>query len=224
MAVERFKSRFESGRTPCLLELDTLEDWPEVLKLPKSKHFVMFLALDAKGIPDEDITAFATKALEQGMVYLSAWGRDAERVHDVCEEASAEWDPDSDADDAILSEWHEGEPLSQALWFSVGSAAPAMEYENTCGVTLVVSVGNPDWAAQMREWLEDPAALEKASDERETLPATSGGKDDDDEDGDADDDDEEEADEDEEEELDDEDDDEDDEDDEEEDDEESDDD
>jgi hypothetical protein len=176
MAVEKFGKHPETGRTMCLLEIDSLEDWPENLRLPKSRHFVLFLALDAKGIPDEDVAAFATKALDQGMVYLSAWGRDAERVHDVCEEASAEWNPDSDVDDAILSEWHEGEPLSQALLYSVSSAAPANDYEGTCAVTLAVSVGNPDWAEQVREWLEDPKSLEKASDERETLPPTSGGK------------------------------------------------
>ena len=198
MAVEKFGKHSESGRTKCLLELDTLEDWPENLKLPKSKHFVLFLALDAKGILDEDITAFLKKALEQGMVYLSAWGRDAERVHDLCDEVDFEWNPDSDADNVVLSEWHEGEPLSEALWFSVGAAWPANDYEATCGVTLVVSVGNPDWAEQMREWLKDPAALEKARDEKETLPATSGGKDDDEEgeDDDSDDDDEEDDDED----------------------------
>ena len=31
----------------------------------------------------EEIAAFAAKAFDQGMVYLSAWGRDAERVHDL---------------------------------------------------------------------------------------------------------------------------------------------
>jgi ribosomal protein L12E/L44/L45/RPP1/RPP2 len=168
----------------CLLELDTLEDWPENLKLPKSRHFVLFLALDAKGIADDDVTAFAGKLLDQGMVYLSSWGRDAERVHDLAEEASADWNPDSDADDAVLSEWHEGEPLSEALWFSVGSAVPANDFENSCAVTLVASIGNPDWAEQLREWLEDPEALEKAREEKETLPATSGAKADDEEDAD----------------------------------------
>ena len=205
MAVEKFGKHPESGRTMCLLEIDSLEDWPENLRLPKSKHFVMFLAFDAKGVGDEDVTAFAVRALDQGMVYLSAWGRDAERVHDVCEEASAEWDPDSDADDAILSEWHEGEALSQAVLFAVASAAPAMEYEKTCGVTLVVSIGNPDWAEQLREWLKDPASLDKASDEKETLPAVAGGSaEEDDADAEEEDDDEDEEDEDEDDDLDDE--------------------
>jgi hypothetical protein len=178
-AVEKFGKHRETGRTMCFLELDSLEDWPENLRLPKSRHFVLFLALDAKDLADDDVSAFAAKALDQGMVYLSAWGRDAERVHDVCEEAAADWDPDSDSDSAVLSEWHEGEPLSRALWFSVGSAAPAMDYENSCRVTLAVTVGNPDWADQVREWLKDPGALEKASEEGETLPASLDGDDED---------------------------------------------
>jgi hypothetical protein len=168
--VEKFKRHSESGRTMFLLEIDSLDDWPEDLKLPKSSQYVLFLAMDASDVADDDLTAFANKVLDQGMVYLSTWGKDSERVHDVFEEAAADWDPDADADTAILSEWHEDEPLSEALRFSVASAIPALAYDKGCKATLAAIVGNPDAAEQVREWLEDPARLDKAADDDEKAP------------------------------------------------------
>jgi hypothetical protein len=188
-SIEKFAKHPESGRTSYLLEIDSLDDWPEEVSLPKAKQFVLFLAADATDVPEEDLTALSTRVLDQGMVYLSTWGKDAERVHDTFEEAAAEWDPDSDADSAILSEWHEGEPLSEALRFAVAHALPAHDFEKGCKATLVAIVGDPDAAELVREWLEDPEKLEKAADDDEKLPpaADEGESADDDEDDDLDD-------------------------------------
>jgi len=192
--IEKFVRHPESGRTMFLLEIDSLDDWPEDLALPKSKHFVLFLAADASDLSVEDLAAFSTKTLDQGMVYLSTWGKDSERVHDTFEEACAEWDPDSDANSAILSEWHEDEPLSEALRFSVAHALPAHDFEKGCKATLVAIVGNPDAAELVREWLGDPEKLEKAADDDEKVPGAPGEEEEpaaDDEDDDLDDDDDE---------------------------------
>jgi hypothetical protein len=170
-SVEKFGKHSESGRTMFLLEIDSLDDWPEELTLAKSKQFVLFLATDATDVPDDDLAAFANRVLDQGMVYLSSWGKDSERVHDLFEEAAADWDPDADADTAILSEWHEDEPLSEALRFSVASAIPALAYDKGCKATLAAIVGNPDAAEQVREWLQDPKRLDEAADEDEKAPA-----------------------------------------------------
>jgi hypothetical protein len=168
-AVEKFRKHPESGRTMHLLELDSAEDWPEEISLGKSKHFVLFLAMDASDSSDEDVAALARTALDQGMVYLSTWGKDSERVHDVFEEAAADRDPDSDVDTTILSEWHEDEPLSAALRFAVASAFPAADYEATCTAVLAVVVGNPDAADLVREWLKDPRALDAAAEAGEDV-------------------------------------------------------
>jgi hypothetical protein len=162
-AVEKFRKNPESGRTTYLLELDSIEDWPEEISLPKSKHFVLFLATDASDLHEDDLAALATRCLDQGMVYLSAWGVGSERLHDIFEEAAADWDPDSDADNALGSEWHEDEPLSEALLFAVASANPASEFEKTCSATLVVVVGDPDAAEQVREWMKDARSLARAA-------------------------------------------------------------
>lgn len=159
--LEKFGKHPVTGRTMYLLELDSLEDWPEELGM-KSPHFVLFLACDARDIDDDDLAAFAGAALGQGMVYLSVWGEDAERVHDVFDETDADVNPDSTADSVVLSEWHEDEPLAEALRFAVATASPAHDHESTCRATLCVSVGNPDWAERMRGWLEDPEGLEAA--------------------------------------------------------------
>ena len=171
-SIEKFVKHPESGRTMFLLEIDSLDDWPEEISLPKSKQFVLFLATDARDVSEDDLSAFCAKTLDQGMVYLSTWGRDSERVHDTFEEAAAEWDPDSDADTALLSEWHEDEPLSEALRFSVAHALPAHAFEKGCNATLVAIVGNPDAAELVREWLADPDRLEKAADDEEKEPAS----------------------------------------------------
>jgi len=168
-AVEKFRKHPESGRTMHLLEIDSVEDWPDGLSLGKSRHFVLFLAMDASDLSDEDVASLARTALDQGMAYLSTWGRDSERVHDVFEETAADRDPDSDVDTTILSEWHEDEPLSVALRFAVASAYPAAEYEATCSAVLAVVVGNPDAADLVREWLKDPRALDAAAEEGEDV-------------------------------------------------------
>ena len=165
-SVEKLKKHPITGRTMHLLEIDTLEDWPEELDV-KSKHFVLFLACDAADVHNDDLAAFAAKVLDQGMVYLSTWGVDSERVHDVFDEVDAEKNPDSTADDVVLSEWHEDEPLPEALRFAVATASPALEYEDSCKVTLAAAVGNPDWAERIRGWMKDPDSLETAAEDEE---------------------------------------------------------
>ncbi len=191
-AVEKFGKHPLTRRAMHLLEIDSLDDWPEEVDL-KSRHFVLFLACDAKKSADEDLAAFAGKVLDQGMVYLSVWGGDPERVHDLFEVVDAERNPDSTADDVVLSEWHEDEPLAEALRFAVGSASPAMEYERTCKATLAVSVGNPGWAEQIRGWMADPGSLERAvgeDEEEEPEEETADEEDEDEEEEDEEDDDE----------------------------------
>lgn len=165
-SVEKFGKHAITRRTMHLLEIDSLDDWPEELDL-KSKHFVLFLACDATDVLDEDLQGFAGRVIDQGMVYLSTWGNDAERVHDVFDEVDADRNPDSNADSVVLSEWHEDEPLPEALRFAVATATPAHDYEKSCKATLCVSVGNPDWAEQIRGWLADPESLEKAVEEED---------------------------------------------------------
>ncbi len=173
-SVEKFRKHPESGRTMHLLEIDSLEDWPEEIALPKSKHFVLFLATDSEDVHEDEISALASRCLDQGMVYLSAWGKGSERVHDLFEEAAADWDPDADADTALQSEWHEDEALSEALRFAVASAIPASAYEKTCKATLAVVVGDPDAALLAREWLAHPDALDRAADEKEDVKRPAG--------------------------------------------------
>jgi hypothetical protein len=166
-AVEKLRKHPESGRVQFLLEIDSLDDWPEEIALPKSPHFVLFLACDPGELSDDDLSAVAKKALEQGAVYVSAWGGDAERVHDVFDQVETDLRPDSTADDVVLSEWHDGEPLSAALLYAVSTAWPAAAYEETCKATLAVVVGDPDAAEQVRGWMKDPSSLDAAAEDGE---------------------------------------------------------
>jgi hypothetical protein len=51
--------------------------------------------------------------------------------------------------------------------YAVSSAFPAAAYEGTCTATLVVVVGNPDAADQVRGWLKAPSRLAAAAEDRE---------------------------------------------------------
>ncbi len=166
-AVEKFGRHDITRRVMHLLEIDSLDDWPEEIRFPKSPQFVLFLACDATDVEDDELQAFARKAIDQGMVYLSTWGPGAERVHDIFDEVDGDRNPDSNADSVVLSEWHEDEPLAEALRFAVATASPAHDYEKTCKATLCVSVGNPDWAEQIRGWLDEPDTLEAAIEEED---------------------------------------------------------
>jgi hypothetical protein len=165
-SLETFGKHDITLRTMHLLEIDSLEDWPDDLDLD-SEHFVLFLACDATELDDDEIESFSARAMDQGMVYLSTWGPDAERVHDLFDEVDGEQNPDSTADSVVLSEWHEDEPLADALRFAVGTATSAHDYEATCGATLCVSVGNPDWADLLRGWLQEPETLEEAIEDQD---------------------------------------------------------
>jgi hypothetical protein len=75
-------------RTLFSLQLEKLSDYPEKLTLP-SPHFIVFLALDATAVVDQEILTLASRALSQGAIWFCVWGPDCERVHDLIDSGSS---------------------------------------------------------------------------------------------------------------------------------------
>jgi hypothetical protein len=127
-----------------LAQIQDVVEWPHRIEEPKP-HFVVFLAMDATVVPDERISSFATRLLEQGMAYVCAWGPGCARVHNVFD--LADIDRDAWAEDKhVMSTWHDDEDLDEALWFAVFSAWPADAYGESCRSVLAIVVGHPEWA------------------------------------------------------------------------------
>jgi hypothetical protein len=113
-----------------LLSVDLLSlNWPILLYLP-SRRFRLFVAADLSSSAAATLAEFAHSALTRGMVYLCAWGPDCERLHDAVDEILV---VDSlgqrlfvgpGEKDTIMTTWHEGETLDEALEFFINWSLP----------------------------------------------------------------------------------------------------
>ncbi len=122
-----------------LVGLDDWSTFPARLELP-SKLFGMLTAGDSSSAAAEVLTEFARSALTLGCVYLSAWGRGCERLHDVFDEVLT-----TSADGhrpGVLTTWHQGDSLAQAVEFATIYAAPDNAYLTDARSVLVVAVGD----------------------------------------------------------------------------------
>ena len=155
--IERIDSDGTQERALYLARLGDAGDWPDRLDEPGA-HFVVFLAMDARQVPDAAIARLAGALLAQGAAYVCAWGPDCQRVHDLFDAAVGERFPDEDAA-LVMTTWHADDDLDQALWFAMFSACPDDEFIETCGSLVAIVVGNDEWADQVRRRLGDPASL-----------------------------------------------------------------
>ena len=143
----------------CVIELDSLS-WPVALRVP-SARFRLFVAVDATGTSTEAISEFAEAALNNGMVYLCAWGPDCSRLHDIVDLVVVDDDLGKrlfvrpSEDDTIMTTWHESDTLTEALDFFVNCAFPTDGFETDSHYWVALCVNNLEWAAVIRQQLED---------------------------------------------------------------------
>ncbi|NDJ78464.1 MAG: hypothetical protein GYB65_19620, partial [Chloroflexi bacterium] len=108
------------------------------------------------------IGALAELLLDQGVVYLCAWGPDCERVHDIADERivwrELEIEPKPPV---IMTTWHTDDTLDDMLWFLLNVADPDPAYEPTCHTRLALCIDNPSWAEQIERRLNDPQTLNR---------------------------------------------------------------
>ena len=117
---------------------------------PTSRYFAFFVAMDARNIADDEIARAATKLLSRGLVFLSAWGPDCERVHDLFDQSAFEINEKLTGNDVIMTSWHSKESLLEALWFFVHCAHATESFAAQCSNWIIATIGNPEWEREIR--------------------------------------------------------------------------
>jgi hypothetical protein len=146
------------GRQLLSIAIGSLNALPSDLGLSKG-HFTCLLACDAGDSSEEEITEAVDSLLVQGLSYLCAWGPGCERIHLIADLGIVHRQIKDGKEYPVLTTSHEGKHLSEALWFLLNVAYPDDAYAETCTYSLVVSVGNPNWDAEVAYWLADPEGL-----------------------------------------------------------------
>jgi hypothetical protein len=127
------------------------------IELPAA-NFVCLLAWDARGVSADAVFALVEPLLRAGASYFVCWGPDCERVHDIIDEIVSY--PENDVrvpdDSCIMTTWHTSEPLTEALSFFLERSWPDEHYIDTTRAALAVSVGSPEWAAEIADALDHP--------------------------------------------------------------------
>lgn len=139
----------EIGSTPTLgqfllLECDSFE---ELICLPPvSRHFALFTAFDLSQVSSEGMLSVASHLIDRGLAYASCWGEDCERWHDAIDEVRPvdfnDDRPQSGPPDILMTTWHDGEPLEEALFFFGRLALPTPYYADDCRDYLIAASSN----------------------------------------------------------------------------------
>jgi hypothetical protein len=153
-SLERVGYDDVSERELFVLELETLEDFPQDLSLP-TRRFVCVLAWDASKVTTDQIAALARQLLHRGAAFVCAWGPDCRRVHDIIDSVQVGSSPSQRLDPVVMTTWHDDEPLAQAVRFSL-IAWPDEGVEDDCGSTLGIAIGSMTWAREIRTAFSDP--------------------------------------------------------------------
>jgi len=122
---------------------------------PAPAHFIAFVALDARGVPDDVISELGARLIRAGAVCVGTWGPDCERVHDLTDDAyDAATMPTEH--DVVMTTWHDDESLADALWFALNTACPTQSFEETCRAVVAIVINSLPWAAEVRHAFADP--------------------------------------------------------------------
>jgi hypothetical protein len=146
-SVSALQDNAENGRTFHVMRVERLVELSKPLAVDSS-GFVLFLALDARALSNEEIRSTARCLLDMGCAYLSVWGPDCERVHD---QFDLERDPNEQRDYTVMTTWHDKDPIEKALWFSLTCAWPADGMLSAYQHWVGVSVGSNEWEQRIRE-------------------------------------------------------------------------
>jgi len=147
------------------LAAGTALDLAANIEISPGHHFVLFLAWDARTVPDDTVIEVARDLVRKGLAYIVAWGPDCERVHDLFDLVDMAENPESTSaspDTVIMSTWHDDETMEEALWFALFNAWPAVPYDETCSAAIAATVANSSWADSIHKYLGDLPSLNRA--------------------------------------------------------------
>jgi hypothetical protein len=124
-----------------------------------SKHFVLLIASDTRGIPGAVLVDFAADLIRAGATYVCCWGPDCERFHDCFDEADDVVNGRASNSRVLMTTWHADECLEEALWFALNSTVPSSAYLETTNSVFVLSIGEDRWAERVSTYLEAGAPM-----------------------------------------------------------------
>jgi hypothetical protein len=139
-------------KTFFLCSCDSFENLPAAVQPPADKFGLLILA-DASQVSTDDIFRAAEKLIVKGLVYLSVWGKDCERVHDLFDDAELAPsldNPGSTPSRTLMTTWHTKDSIEEVFFFFVNSAWPDESCCERCEHWIIAVVGNPNWEATVR--------------------------------------------------------------------------
>lgn len=136
-----------------------VEQLDDILRLDlPDGHFTVLLAADARGSSDELVLEIMAHLLTKGMVELSSWGPDCERIHDLADRVIIDTELETDDGEiTIMTSWFPNQPIEEAAYFAACCALPSDVFLSTFVERLAIVVGNRDWVEPTERVLHHPA-------------------------------------------------------------------
>lgn len=99
--------------------------------------------------------------VSQGLIYFCSWGKNCELVHDAVDVCRDEGQYELPSGEFVLmTTWHDDEPLEEAFWYFSTLATPTEEeLLNNCE-RFVVSICNPGWSEEIKNYQRKNAQAE----------------------------------------------------------------
>ena len=129
-----------SERDLFLLHVTDIDALPRPLDFPPG-NFACLMVFDGSGVPADVIADAVQLLLDSGCVYLSTWGADCERVHDIIYSVCDSKNPNPRVESVIMTHSHADDSLDHAIWCLLCMAWPAESYFDACRSALVLCVG-----------------------------------------------------------------------------------
>jgi hypothetical protein len=147
--IERLGTERICGRDVYVLELRAWEELRAALR-QNPKRFICLLAWDARDVQAAAIGVVARQLLDAGAVAVACWGPNCERVHDIIDAAAGQWLA-LQAAGVVMTTWHAQESLSEAMDATLLTLSPDDASAPGCDAVIGISIGEPEWADEIRE-------------------------------------------------------------------------
>lgn len=161
--IEEINSKDNFGRNIFLISVSSIKEFDITRLAQNSKYFTLFIA-NSEEVIIEEYSKKAKKLIESGLIYLCAWGEECEKIHDIFDEENVimeiNQEIETDNDNVIMTTWHQDESLKEALYFFLMDTSPTEKYYSECKTSLVVIIGNPIEAVNIKTYLENQKLLE----------------------------------------------------------------
>lgn len=126
----------------------------EIQESPRAGRFACLWVLDGRMTDDATILTFCRKLLRLGCAYLSCWGPDCERVHDLMDSEFERDDLLEPSIGCLMTTWHAEERLEETVDFFLTSTYPDEDYAPAgCTWGWAIAMRAHGWASELRQKL-----------------------------------------------------------------------